>query len=383
VEDKTILVIDSDAASCLFIAQTLEQQKFNVTQAKSGREGLIIAWRDRPNLIIVDPAITDLPGLELIQKLRQDTRTNAIPVIGLSSNPTPDFIAACLEGGFNACLAKSGQAISQLLDTIMRLTGRLPKIPSEGGVLMAFLSAKGGMGTTSLCANIAMCIAQDRPEARLVVVDLVLPIGSIAQVVGYEGDLNLVNVADMPVEETTIDFFRNSLPALDSWGFRLLAGSPDPEAALQLQVDRIEGIIEALKSAFDYVIIDFGRSLSRISLPLIQQTDLLALILGTDLSSVELTKTLWDYLHSMGIGSTNIYPILNRAVGLEGMTKSDAEGMIGLQIRNLFPYMGGNFALANNQHQPIAQKFPNDTATVVMKEAADEMAQLAERLCVV
>jgi hypothetical protein len=65
------------------------------------------------------------------------------------------------------------------------------------------------------------------------------------------------------------------------------------------------------------------------------------------------------------------------------MTKSDAERMIGLQIRNLFPYMGGNFALANNQHQPIAQKFPNDTATVVMKEAADEMAQLAERLCVV
>jgi hypothetical protein len=88
-------------------------------------------------------------------------------------------------------------------------------------------------------------------------------------------------------------------------------------------------------------------------------------------------------LHSKGIGSTNIYPILNRAVGLEGMTKSDAEGMIGLQIRNMIPYMGGNFALANNQHQPIAQKFPNDTAAMVMKEAAEEMAQLAERLRVV
>ncbi len=39
------------------------------------------------------------------------------------------------------------------------------------------------------------------------------------------------------------------------------------------------------------------------------------------------------------------------------------------------PYMMGNFSLANNQNTPISLKFPTDTATMVMKQAALEMSQ--------
>jgi len=64
-----------------------------------------------------------------------------------------------------------------------------------------------------------------------------------------------------------------------------------------------------------------GRSLSRISLPLIQKADLIILVVSTDQSTVKLTKTVWDYLQSQGVDNQKIYAILNRAVRLEGLTK--------------------------------------------------------------
>jgi hypothetical protein len=62
-------------------------------------------------------------------------------------------------------------------------------------------------------------------------------------------------------------------------------------------------------------------------------------------------------------------------VGLEGLTKAEAEKILELEIKLMMPYMMGNFSLANNQNTPISLKFPTDTATMVMKQAALEMSQ--------
>ena len=128
-----------------------------------------------------------------------------------------------------------------------------------------------------------------------------------------------------------------------------------------------------LRSAYDFVILDIGRSLSRIGLPLIQKADLIALIVSTDQSTIKLTKTVWDYLQTQGMDDQKIYAILNRAVGLEGLTKVQAEEIIGLPIKTTMPYMGGNFALANNLNQPITAKYPTDTASIILKDAAREI----------
>jgi hypothetical protein len=69
----------------------------------------------------------------------------------------------------------------------------------------------------------------------------------------------------------------------------------------------------------------------------------------------------------------NIYPILNRAVGLEGLTKKEAEEILGFPIKTTMPYMGGNFALANNLNQPITVKYPKDTASIVFKNTASDI----------
>jgi len=380
MSEKKILIVDADVASRNFIARNLLAQKYEVIQTGSGKEGLIYAWRDRPDLMVMDPTITDLTGEEVARKLKQDARTANMPIIALSSDPSVVRIKSCLDAGFSEYITKSGQAVPMLDETISRLLGITSAITKHGGMLMVFLSAKGGTGTSSICANLAMTIAQDQPEARVVVVDLVLPIGSIAPIVGYEGPQNIVTIADMLVDETTPEFFRDQLPELKLWRFHLLAGSPDPESSNHLKVGRIWDIVAALKESYDYVFIDIGRALSKIGLPLIQHADLVALIISTDISTVSITKTLLDYMKNKGVNAASIYTILNRAAGLEGLSKPDAEKALDIQIKAAMPYLGSSFAFANSHHQPFTLKFPNDTASFVFQETAKEMAALARTL---
>jgi pilus assembly protein CpaE len=378
--NKKILVVDADVASRNFIARKLHDQNFEVLQAGSGKEGLIYAWRDHPDLIIMDPMMVDLKGEEIAAKLRQDARTAHVPLIALSSDQNHSRIKTCLEAGFNEYIVKSGQAVSTLNDTINRLFGITEEVMKQGGLLLVFLSAKGGTGTSSLCANIAMNICQYRPEASLVVLDLVLPIGSIAPIVGYEGQQNIVTITDMPSYETTPEFFKHGLPQMNIWRFNLLAGSPDPESSNQLKVGRIWDVVTELKASYDYVLIDIGRALSKITLPLIQHADLVNLIVSTDVSTVSLTKTLLDYLKNKGVHSDSIFTILNRAVGLEGLSKVEAENALGIKINIAMPYLGTNFAFANGHHQPYSLKFPRDTAAIIFQDTAKEMAMLAQKL---
>ena len=380
MSEKKILIVDADVASRNFIARNLLGQKYEVIQTGSGKEGLIYAWRDHPDLMVIDPTVADLSGEEVARKLKQDPRTADMPIIALSSDPSVARIKACLDAGFSEYITKSGQAVPMLDETISRLLGITSATAKQGGLLMVFLSAKGGTGTSSICANIAMIVGQNQPEARVVVLDLVLPIGSIAPIVGYEGPQNIVTIADMPIEETTPEFFRDELPELEIWHFHLLAGSPDPESSNHLKVGRIWDIVAALKESYDYVFIDIGRALSKIGLPLIQHADLVALIISTDISTVSLTKTLWDYMKNKGVDADSIYPILNRAVGLEGLSKLDAEKALEIQIKAAMPYLGSSFAFANSHHQPFTLKFPNDTASFVFHEMAKEMAALARAL---
>jgi pilus assembly protein CpaE len=303
-----------------------------------------------------------------------------MPLIALSSDASVARIRSCLDSGFNEYITKSGQAVASLGEAINRLLGLTPPEVKQGGLLIVFLSAKGGSGTSSLCANIAMNISQFQPQARVAVIDMVLPIGSIGPIVGYEGIQNIVTVADMQPAETSADFFRDELAEMKIWRFHLLSGSPDPESSNYLNVARIWDIVAGVKSAYDYVLIDLGRNLSKISLPLIQHADLLALIVSTDMSSVNLTRTLLDYLKAKGVKEPGIYTILNRAIGLEGVSKMDAEKSLNIPIKTAFPYLGSNFALANNQHQPYSLKFPKDTASVIFLEAAKEMSALAGKL---
>jgi CheY-like chemotaxis protein len=183
---KTILVIDPDTISRNFVANALRQAGYKVTTASSAKEGLISAWRDLPDLIVIEPVLPDMAGEELAGKLRHDPRSGHVPLLALSIDGRPTRLKSCLVAGFDEFIVKAGQIIPALLESVERLLSSAAEEPAplaaRSGLSIIFTSAKGGIGTSSICANLAMNIGQSHPDALVSLADMVLPIGSIASI---------------------------------------------------------------------------------------------------------------------------------------------------------------------------------------------------------
>ncbi len=375
----SVLVLDADPRTLSFFAAYLSRYGHLVQTGSSAREGYIAALRDQPEVIIFDPQLPDMPGVEFIRRLRADRRTAATLCIALSTNPGPELTSALMAAGCNEVLSKTPDVFEKLL-TLLRPKAETPlSVARQGGLLVVFLSAKGGSGTSSLCANLAQNIAETNRELDVAVMDLVLPIGSIGPIVGYDETFSLAQAAAETPEAISGEYMRQHLPLQESWRFRLLAGVADPESANALDASRIPGLIRAARQAFDLTLIDLGRSLSRISLPIILEADVVALVLSADLSTITLSRKVWDYLQVKGLQHRRVYPVLNRVIGPEGLSKSDAERLLGLQIQATIPYMMGNMTLSNNQHLPVSRHLPNDTAVMMLSQVSRDIVHLARQ----
>ncbi len=96
-----------------------------------------------------------------------------------------------------------------------------------------------------------------------------------------------------------------------------------------------------------------------------------------DRDTVYLTRSAWEYLQRKGLQPSSVYLLVNRTIQVEGLSKEEAEKVIGLPIRAALPYLSTNFSLANHWHQPYSLKFPHDAASLILKQAAEAIVAAA------
>ena len=71
-----------------------------------GRLGVEIASKHRPDLVLLDLHLPDIPGNEVLRLLREDRRTRAIPVVVISADATRGQVDRLMEAGARAYLTK-------------------------------------------------------------------------------------------------------------------------------------------------------------------------------------------------------------------------------------------------------------------------------------
>lgn len=80
-----ILIIEDDDYTLKALQQRLEREDFEVITAESGHRGLELARDSHPMLIVLDLLMPDIDGLEVLERLRQDTVTWDTPVVILTA----------------------------------------------------------------------------------------------------------------------------------------------------------------------------------------------------------------------------------------------------------------------------------------------------------
>ncbi len=83
---KTVLIIDDDADFTRAVAGLLTSAGYGVTSAINGREGLALARKARPDLILLDVMMDErTEGFFTLQQIRASAALRATPVIVVSS----------------------------------------------------------------------------------------------------------------------------------------------------------------------------------------------------------------------------------------------------------------------------------------------------------
>jgi signal transduction histidine kinase len=82
----TVLVIEDNPVNRKLARNVLRSRGYRVLEADTGEEGIEIARRERPQLILMDLQLPGLDGMEATRRLKADPRTSAIPVVALSAH---------------------------------------------------------------------------------------------------------------------------------------------------------------------------------------------------------------------------------------------------------------------------------------------------------
>ncbi|MBV9385371.1 MAG: response regulator transcription factor [Chroococcidiopsidaceae cyanobacterium CP_BM_ER_R8_30] len=84
-DQKRLLLIDDDPNLILLVKDYLEFRGYEVITAENGREALEVLAHDVPNMIICDVMMPEMDGYTFVKQVREDERTNLVPVLFLSA----------------------------------------------------------------------------------------------------------------------------------------------------------------------------------------------------------------------------------------------------------------------------------------------------------
>jgi len=84
-DHKRLLLIDDDPNLILLVKDYLEFRGYEVITAENGREALEVLEQEIPDMIICDVMMPEMDGYALVEHVREDPRTNWIPVLFLSA----------------------------------------------------------------------------------------------------------------------------------------------------------------------------------------------------------------------------------------------------------------------------------------------------------
>ncbi|HZN55539.1 MAG TPA: response regulator, partial [Candidatus Polarisedimenticolaceae bacterium] len=103
---RTVLVVEDNPVNRKLARNVLRARGYRVLEADTGEEGIEIARREIPHLILMDLQLPGLDGMEATRRLKADPATRAIPVVALSAHAQDADEARAREAGCAGYIAK-------------------------------------------------------------------------------------------------------------------------------------------------------------------------------------------------------------------------------------------------------------------------------------
>jgi len=118
---RLVVVADDEEDILDLVTTIIERSGHEVLPVRDGAAALAAIRERRPDLVILDIAMPEVDGLEVLRRLRSDARTSELPVLLLSARAQEDDVRLAFATGANAYVKKpfSPGELSRRVDNLL------------------------------------------------------------------------------------------------------------------------------------------------------------------------------------------------------------------------------------------------------------------------
>ncbi|MCA1899798.1 MAG: response regulator [Chloroflexi bacterium] len=389
-----ILVVDDIAETRENIRKLLqfESDIEVVGAARSGKEGVQLAFELDPDVVLMDINMPDIDGITATDAIRK--KSPYIQVVILSVQGDQNYMRRAMLAGARDFLTKP--PLGDELISAVRRAGEMAHeeraksaqqqpaiaagIPAAGGFapistgkVITVYSPKGGTGCTTVAVNLAMALNNE--DTRAVLVDGNLQFGDVAIFINEQGKNTILELAPR-VDELEPEIVEDILIKHSASGLRVLAAPQRPELADQVSTEQFTKTVQYLQKMFAYVVIDTTHILSDLVLSTFDVSDVIVLLTTQEIPSIKNARLFLDLLKNMGVDRERVIFAMNRFDKRIGITPERVSENLKHEISVAIPLdekvvitavnRGVPFML-DNKAQPVGRGILSLAETVRMR----------------
>ncbi|MCQ3937692.1 MAG: hypothetical protein DPW18_11685 [Chloroflexi bacterium] len=316
---ERILIIDDDVDTLRLVGLMLQRQGYQISAASNGSQGLAKALEERPDLILLDVMMPDMDGYEVTRRLRKNPATAGIPILMFTAKTQLDDKVTGFESGADDYLTKPTHPTELQAHVKALLARAAQKKPTDEfktavnerpAYVIGVLSARGGLGVTTLATNLAASLLA-RDQSDVLLAELTPGQGTLGLELGIPNQKGLSEILQGAVVEVTREKVQSSIVHHSS-GLRLLLASENPrDVILVSNVQNFEALAARLASLARFVILDLGAGLPVFVQKLLPICHERIIVLEGMPATIQQTKFLLDEIAALGIDRKSITAVLN------------------------------------------------------------------------
>lgn len=365
---QTILIIDDDIDTLKLVGIMLERKGFQILASTTGEKGLQLANKEYPDLILLDVMIPDINGYEIARSIRSNPDTENTPIIMFTARSQVDDKVEGLEAGADAYITKPARP-RELFAQVNSVLKRAPQRSSgsgtvivDKGTLIGIISAKGGLGNSTLATNLAIEI-HNQSDKEVILSDFRPGQGTIGMDLDVQNTSGLIKLLDEEPGNDISDFFPDVLMEHKS-GIKTLLSSHHPSDSKYItHVEQFHQISKELPNLADYTILDLGPSLTPITTKVLSECDKILICMEPSPSNITQTRILIQDLINSGIGDGRFTTVLiNRQRSGVQLSWEQAENQLERKIDQIFTPVPELAYQAAAKYIPIVQR-PEESMT--------------------
>lgn len=332
---EKILIVDDDVDSLKLIGLMLQRHGYTVVAANSGKQALVKADAERPDLIILDWMMPDLSGIDVLKQLKGNANTKDIPTIMFTAKTLIDDKVVAFEGGADDYLTKPthpAELASRVRAILARSEAQQRTKKSNRGLAIGVLGSKGGVGTTSLTINLAAALLGEE-QNEPIVADFRPGVGTMGLLLGFGRSQGMMKVLEQQASAITPELIEGHLIQHQT-GLRALVSSVRPlEAQQSFEVDSAIATISVLRELGRPAFFDLGSGYDQVTARLQKEMDKLVIIVEPNSATLTMARELIHEISAVGgAGRINLV-VLNRSQSSLQTPWQQVEDVVGLDIK--------------------------------------------------